>query len=217
MSRRNSTSFVTGLISVTARDGDCRRSTGQRRTPGPPPSIRADTIFEHALKVLDQEGPAAVTVRRIAADLKISTRTLYKRIGNHDNMIRHAVALHYSRLDLEVRELGCWESTAMSWCLNLHRELSAHPHLTELMTAQEGETLQGYVDEFLKVTLREGISRKRAIECARSLVNLTINDAIVNARGSSQPECGSDERAEKSAISGDLRGTIRLILAGVRS
>jgi AcrR family transcriptional regulator len=178
--------FVTGLIPMAARDGsECKRSTGQRRRPGPPPSISAETIFEHALEVLDQEGPAAVTVRRIAADLKISTRTLYKRIGNHDNMIRNVIALYYCRLNLEVRKLDSWESTAMSWCMNLYRELSAHPHVTALMTVQHGATLRGYVDELLKATLQEGISRERAVECCRSLVNLTVNDAIVNARGSS--------------------------------
>jgi AcrR family transcriptional regulator len=125
--------FVAELIPMAARDGNGRkRSAGQRRTPGPPPSISADTIFAHALKVLDQEGPAAVTVRRVAADLGISTRTLYKRIGNHDNMIRHAVALHHSRLNLKFRELDSRESTAMSWCMNLHREMSPHPQPTRV-------------------------------------------------------------------------------------
>jgi AcrR family transcriptional regulator len=38
-------------------------------------------------------GARAVTVRRLAADLKISTRTLYKRIGNRDNLIRNVVEL----------------------------------------------------------------------------------------------------------------------------
>jgi AcrR family transcriptional regulator len=203
---------------MTSCDGSgCKRSAGQRRKPGPRPLISAETIFEHALEVLDQEGPAAVTVRRIAADLKISTRTLYKRITNHDNVIRNVVALHYSQLNLEFRELDSWESTAMSWCMNLYRELSTHPHLTELMAAQHGSALHGYVDELLKATLQEGISRERAVECCRSLVNLTINDAIVNARSSSHPKCDSDKSAEESAISRDLQGTIRLILAGVRS
>lgn len=56
--------LVAELIRMAARDGNGRkRSAGQRRTPGPPPSIFADTIFAHALKVLDQEGPAAVTVK----------------------------------------------------------------------------------------------------------------------------------------------------------
>jgi hypothetical protein len=40
---------------MAARDGNGRKlSAGQRWTPGPPPSIFADTIFAHALKVLDQ-------------------------------------------------------------------------------------------------------------------------------------------------------------------
>ena len=41
--------FVAELIPMAARDGNGRkRSAGQRRTPGPPPSISAETIFAHA-------------------------------------------------------------------------------------------------------------------------------------------------------------------------
>src|SRR5258708_757146 len=83
-------------------------------------------------------------------------------------------------------DLESLESTAISWCESLHRELSAHPHLTELMTTQHCSTLHGYVDGLLKASLQEGISRERADECCRSLVNLIINDAIVNTCMSSE-------------------------------
>jgi AcrR family transcriptional regulator len=54
--------------------------------------------------LLDAEGARAVTVRRLAADLKISTRTLDKRIGNRDNLIRTVVELHFAKLNLNLRE-----------------------------------------------------------------------------------------------------------------
>jgi hypothetical protein len=75
----------------------------------------------------------ALTVRRLAADIKISTRTLYKRILNRDNLIRKIVELHFSELNLVVRECDSWESTALGWCVGLHTALCAHPHLTDLI------------------------------------------------------------------------------------
>ena len=49
--------FVTGLIPSALREA------GQRKTPGPPPSISADTIFEHVLKVLDQNLDSALIAK----------------------------------------------------------------------------------------------------------------------------------------------------------
>ena len=69
------------------------------------------------------------------------------------------------------------------------------------MTAQHGMMLRGYVDELLKATLQEGISRERAIEYCRSLVNLTINDAIVNARTSSEPKRDLGDSAGEPRVS----------------
>ena len=71
------------------------------------------------------------------------------------------------------------------------------------MTAQHGMMLRGYVDELLKATLQEVISRERAIECCRSLVNLTINDAIVNARRSSEPKRDLGDSAGEPRVSED--------------
>jgi AcrR family transcriptional regulator len=192
--------FAASLIPVTQpRD---------RRRPGPPPSISAETIYEHALRRLDQEGSEAITVRRLAADLKISTRTLYKRINNHDNMIRNVVELHFSKLRLELRPCGEWESTAMNWCMELHKALTDHPHLTQLLADDETPSVEDYMNQLVEATLREGISRNTATACVRSLANVTINDAIRRVRSS---------RAARDAPSGTFSETVEWILAGVRA
>jgi AcrR family transcriptional regulator len=76
--------------------------------------------------LLDAEGARAVTVRRVAANLKISTRTLYKRIGNRDNPIRNVVELYFAKLNLDFGECNSWESTASNSCLGLYETLCAH-------------------------------------------------------------------------------------------
>jgi len=94
--------FVAATIPMALQEGDGHG----RRTPrdggrrGPQPSISAEAIYEHALVLLDAEGARALTLRRLAADLKISTRTHCKRIGKRDNLIRNVVELHFSKLGL---------------------------------------------------------------------------------------------------------------------
>jgi AcrR family transcriptional regulator len=200
--------FAASLLPVARRDVDARglKTAGRGGRPGPPPSISAETIYEHALRRLDQDGSEAVTVRRLAADLKISTRTLYKRINNHDNMIRKVVELHFSKLRLELHPCGEWESTAMNWCMELHKALTDHPHVTLLLADDETPTVEDYFNELLEATLREGISPNTATACVRSLANVTINDAIRRVRSSrvAQPAATFSE-------------TVEWILAGVRA
>ena len=56
------------------------------------PLIPVDVIYEHALALIDAEGAEALNARRLAADLKCSTRTLYQQVGNREELIRALVA-----------------------------------------------------------------------------------------------------------------------------
>jgi AcrR family transcriptional regulator len=207
--------FAASLMPVARRDVDARGSKGGR--PGPPPSISAETIYEHALKRLDKDGVEALTVRRLAADLRISTRTLYKRIKNHDNMIRKVVELHFSKLRLDLRPCGQWESTAMNWCMQLHKALTDHPHLTQLLADDETPTVADYMNELLEATLREGISQDTATTCIRSLADVTINDAIRRVRLMHAARDTQSGAARSSEPATTFPETVEWILAGVRA
>ncbi len=152
------------------------------------PLIPVEAIYEHALTLLDAEGSDALTTRRLAADLKISTRTLYQQVGSREELVRALVARHFSQLRLDFREYEDWETTGLKWCLNLRDALRSHPYLTELMTIDDRKAVMDYVAELTKATLREGFPRALAVECSRALVNLTINHCVMEVRALREPE-----------------------------
>jgi AcrR family transcriptional regulator len=180
------------------------------------PLIPVELIYERALALLDAEGSNALTTRRLAADLKISTRTLYQQVGSREELIRALVSRHLSQLKLEFHDYEDWEATALHWCTALHDALRAHPFLTELMTVDDRNAVMAYVDALVKATLREGIPRKLAIECCRALVNLTINHSIVEVRGMHQPKLSRNSAVESDRIEKNFPMSVRWILAGVR-
>ena len=180
------------------------------------PLIPVELIYERALALLDAEGSGALTTRRLAAELKISTRTLYQQVGSREELIRALVARHFSQLKVEFHDYEDWEATALHWCTALHDALHAHPFLTELMTIDDRKAVMEYVDELVNVTLREGIPQELAIECCRALVNLTINHAIVEVRGTHEPKLSRGSAAEADRIEKNFPMSIRWILAGVR-
>jgi AcrR family transcriptional regulator len=182
----------------------------------PRPLIPVEEIYDRALTLLDSEGAGALSARRLAADLKISTRTLYQQVGTREKLIRALVARHMSRLKIDFREYDTWESTASRWCLALHDTLLAHPFLTELMTIDDRKAVTDYLDDLLKATVREGIPRALAVECCRALVTVTVNHAIIEVRALREPEL-SPRSIETAKIAANFPMTIRWILAGVRA
>ena len=180
------------------------------------PLIAVDLIYERALALLDAEGSGALTTRRLAAELKISTRTLYQQVGSREELIRALVSRHFSQLKVDFHDYEDWEATALHWCTALHDALHAHPFLTELMTIDDRNSVMAYVDELVNATLREGIPRKLAVECCRALVNLTINHSIVEVRGMHEPKLSRNSAAESDRIEKNFPMSVRWILAGVR-
>jgi AcrR family transcriptional regulator len=181
------------------------------------PLIPVEVIYARALTLLDAEGSGGLNARRLAADLHISTRTLYEQVGNREQLIRALVARHFSQLRLAFKEYKDWETTALRWCIAFHDTLRAHPFLTELMTIEDREAVVDYVNKLVEAAVREGFPRRLAVEGCRSLVNVTINHTIVEVRALREPEHSAKSASEAAKIEKNFPMTIRWILAGIRA
>jgi AcrR family transcriptional regulator len=188
----------------------------QAKSRAPRRSISTEVIYERALLLLDEEGPRALTLRRLASELKISTRTLYKRVHNRDKMLRVTVDLHFARLKLDFEKGGSWEASAWNWCSMLHRALSGHPHLTALMSDADAAALDGFVADLIATTVQEGMSRQVAIDCCRALTSVTVSDAMRNVR-TSKYAAVKQNASSTEEFPQEFQDTVRLILKGVRA
>jgi AcrR family transcriptional regulator len=179
------------------------------------PLISVDVIFTRALELLDAEGARALNARRLAGELKCSTRTLYQQVGNREQLIRALVGRHFSQLRLNFHECDTWEATALHWCLELRDALQAHPFLTELMTFDDHAAVASYVNKLLKSLVQEGMDRRLATECCRSLISTTINYMIVEAQAQREPPTTGARGSAATRARSFLR-TIEWIIVGVQ-
>jgi AcrR family transcriptional regulator len=180
------------------------------------PLIPVEVIYQHALALIDEEGAQALNARRLASDLKCSTRTLYQQVGNREQLIRALVGRHFSQLKLEFHEYDTWESTAMQWSLALHKALQTHPFLTELMTFDDRGAVASYVDKLLHSLTQAGIDLRLATECCRSLVNTTIDHTIVEAQALRHPQSTRSGSSHARTRKQSFPRTLEWIIAGVR-
>lgn len=158
-----------------------------------------------------------MTARRLAADLKISTRTLYQQVGTREQSIRTLVARHFSRLRVEFSRRRTWEATTLQWCIALRETLCAHPFLTALMNIDDRKAMEGYVCELLTSALNDGVPRELAVDCCRSLVNVTINHAVIEASAMRKVEIAADRGRHRDTPQKSFPTTIEWILSGVRA
>lgn len=171
----------------------------------------AEAIYARAQELLDAEGLAGLNARRLAAELKCSTKTLYAQVGSQDQLIRELVARHFAALRVEFEEAGTWQDSALRWCAAVRAQLLAHPHLSELMTFDDRAAVAGYVNRLLRILLESGVEDRLARDCCAVLVHTTIS--LTNA------EILASSLAAKvglPAVSPDIfDAAIRWIIAGV--
>ena len=60
--------------------------------------LAADDVVEAALALVEREGGDALTMRRLAAELGVTTNTIYWHIGSRDELVLSVISLMARRL-----------------------------------------------------------------------------------------------------------------------
>jgi AcrR family transcriptional regulator len=134
--------------------------------PEPPrrPALTREAIVEAALKIADAEGLAAVSIRRVAAELGARAMTLYSYIGNKEDLL----ALMADEIAAEVLVGGPlpedWRAALMLMA-GLERDLvRRHPWRIELISQRVAVGPNGlrHVEQKLSAFDGLGVDRLRA-------------------------------------------------------
>lgn len=96
-----------------------------------------DRIIEAALRVLEAEGAAALTIRRIAADVEYTAPIVYQYFANKDALVLELVTHGYGMLLAEARQVVSEEPDIDRCMLRVASEYvrfaGEHSHLYEAM------------------------------------------------------------------------------------
>lgn len=142
------------------------------------PTGRTKDIVEAALRLLETEGPAALTMRRVAARLGIKSPSLYKHVTDKDVIVgllqqhaMHEFGTHVAAAGPDPRAVA---AAYRSWAI-------AHPHLYELATRRPVQrgivgSTEGFAGAPLAAAVGGDPDRMRAfLGLAHGLVDLELN------------------------------------------
>ncbi|MEJ7584383.1 MAG: TetR/AcrR family transcriptional regulator [Acidimicrobiales bacterium] len=99
------------------------------------PAVR-EALSEAAARLLAEEGPAALTTRRLGAEIGASTTAVYTHFGSKDEIVRSMVVEGFSRLARQLSRVKVTDDPVLDGC-NLgwayRRHALANPHLYAVM------------------------------------------------------------------------------------
>ncbi len=113
--------------------------TSARPAAGRHAGLRADDVVEAALRLVDEGGPEALTMRRLAGALGVATTTIYWHVGSRDDVVDAVIRRHGERQAEQAVHGDTIRDRVVSIARHLFDEARAHRGITQLAELH-GET-----------------------------------------------------------------------------
>jgi len=109
------------------------------------PLLSRERIVGSALALVDAEGLAALSTRRLAAELGVSGPSLYNHFATKDALLDAVVDHVVGEVDLSMWEkpegrapVGGWAPALLAWARSYRAALVAHPNLVPVLAQGPG-------------------------------------------------------------------------------
>ena len=133
------------------------------------PRLSKAAVAGRAIALADAEGLEALTIRRLARELRVTPMALYWHFRTKDELLDALASQIWSEIDTDVEAGTPWPAQLRALLESLVQVLRAHPCASQLLMAgekQDPATLQA-TEVTLEVLRRAGFDARRASAVAR--------------------------------------------------
>lgn len=140
-----------------------------------PSRLQPDQIHEVALRIAQQDGAAAVTMRRIAQELGVDPMAVQRHVGRKEDLLDAIAERALAQLPLPSRKAS-WQSRLRQTVGSLVDFAQSHPTLVPLVVAPGYGTRSGWaiVECVLAACEDAGLNRRDAAIAAHLVLNFAI-------------------------------------------
>ena len=142
--------------------------------------ITRDEIFDAAIAIVDTEGLAALSMRRLAEAADVGVMTLYGFFANKDELVSQLGTHALGSIAPAPDPALSWQDQLKNELGKLRTSLQEHPGLIELLGFQEdgAPSVDKQRDGLLAILRNAGIDDRTAVDGLGSLVALTLGFAV---------------------------------------
>jgi len=184
---------------------DAVQRTAPKRTRADRAGLTREQVLDAALALVDADGIAALSMRRLGAELGVEAMTLYHYLPNKDALLDGIVERVLAEADTTPSG-GPWEQALPAYARSLRTALLRHPGAAPLVATRPAvtpETLRA-AERGLALLTAAGFPVGRALDTVNALTLLTVAHAVsevstaavntAGAAGSQDYVAGLDER-----------------------
>ena len=127
------------------------------------PRVSRGQVLDAALELADDGGLAAVTMASVGARLGVEAMSLYRHIGNKEEMLDGLVDRVFAEIDVPA-DARDWREALRRRAVSAHAALRRHPWAIGLMESrsQPGPATLGHHDAMVAILLRAGFDGRGA-------------------------------------------------------
>jgi AcrR family transcriptional regulator len=129
------------------------KKTAKRRAP-----LSPGLILRTALEMADRDGIESLSMRNLAAALKVEAMSLYNHVPGKENILDGLVELVVGEIEMPAG--AGWKGTMRARALSAHAVLMRHPWATQLFASRVnvGPNMLQYVDRTIGCLVHAGFS-----------------------------------------------------------
>jgi AcrR family transcriptional regulator len=167
-----------------------------RRRPGRQPRVSREQVLDAALAIADEDGLAAVTMANVGSRLDVQAMSLYRHIGNKEEMLDGLVDRVFAEIEVP-RDADDWRAALRRRAVSAREALGRHPWAIGLMEsrAQPGPMTLGHHDAMLAILFSAGFTGHEATRAYNLLDSFIYGFALQEA---SLPFSTPEEMADMS-------------------
>lgn len=164
------------------------------------PLINKDEAVRAALAIIDSEGLEALTMRRLAQKLNVSSPGLYHHFRNKDEVLRGVAALILHEIPGSGERTEPWTDVMARTAAATRRVLSEHPNAVPIMARYSSRSVTPKTyEQFGLMLLKRGVPVDMVDVIVTAFETLVLGSAtLMLAR--EQEEIAPPEDAEDSPI-----------------
>jgi AcrR family transcriptional regulator len=175
------------------------------RKPGPEPRYTRDQVAERALALLDTHDLGGLTMRRLAADLGMSTMALYRYFPHRDALIDAAIEVAAPEVALPEPGAAPWKEQLAGLARQLYEAGVRHPAIARERFSRplQSPSAMKVTDRAIALLLEAGLANRDAVAAFKSLLIHTFGAAAITA-GESRGAVRRSASHVHQAIQADL-------------
>ena len=179
----------------------------QHRTP-----LSTERIIDAALRIVDGQGLARLTMRRLGDALEVEAMAIYHHLPRGKEQLLDALVTHVASAPADTEAAQAWQDALRAWARDYRTRLLAHAGVLPLVvTRRNPAALVTTVASLRELLRRGGVAEDTAAVAAHTLLGYVIGHAALEVRGTN--EDGADR-----TVNWDARfdAGLGLVLAGIR-